>query len=231
MMRGHLMVNEIFGPTFQGEGPSVGQLAMFLRLSRCNLSCTWCDTPYTWDFRRFDLAEETNLLAPAEVVERLRAIDAPVVVVTGGEPLLQQETLGPVLDACRADGRRVEVETNGTLRPNEQLLNAATSLNVSPKLANSGLALRRRIHPRILRELAASGKAIFKFVVERQGDLDEIARIEARLGIRPIWVMPQGQTAEEIAGVMRDIADAVVARGWNLSTRLQVTLWGTARGR
>lgn len=231
MTRAHLKVSEIFGPTFQGEGPSMGQLAMFLRLSRCNLSCTWCDTPYTWDSRRFDLAEETSLLAPAEAVERLRAIDAPVVVVTGGEPLLQQETLGPVLDACYVDGRRVEVETNGALRPNEQILNATTSLNVSPKLANSGLAFRRRIHPTILRELVASGKAIFKFVVERQADLNEIARIEARLGIRPIWVMPQGQTAEEIAGVMRDIADAVLVRGWNLSTRLHITLWGTARGR
>ena len=231
MMLGHLKVNEIFGPTFQGEGPSVGQLAMFLRLSRCNLSCTWCDTPYTWDFRRFDLARETSLLAPLDAVDRLRAIDAPVVVVTGGEPLLQQETLGPVLEACRADGRRVEVETNGTLRPNEQILDAATSFNVSPKLANSGLAFRRRIRPTILGELAESGKAIFKFVVERQRDLDEIARLEAQLGIRPIWVMPQGQTAEDIAAVMRDIADAVLARGWNLSTRLHVTLWGTARGR
>lgn len=231
MTRACLKVSEIFGPTFQGEGPSAGQLAMFLRLSRCNLTCTWCDTPYTWDSRRFDIAEETSLLAPAEAVERLRAIDAPLVVVTGGEPLLQQEALRPVLDACRADGRRVEVETNGTLRPKEQLLDATTRLNVSPKLANSGLALPRRFRPTILRELAASGKAIFKFVVERQVDLDEIVSIEARLGIRPIWVMPQGQTAEEIAAVMRDIADAVLAHGWNLSTRLHVTLWGTARGR
>lgn len=42
-----LLVAERFGPTLQGEGPSVGQPSLFIRLSRCNLSCAFCDTPYT----------------------------------------------------------------------------------------------------------------------------------------------------------------------------------------
>jgi organic radical activating enzyme len=49
-----LLVAEMFGPTFQGEGPSAGQRAVFVRTSRCNLSCSWCDTPHTWDWSRFD---------------------------------------------------------------------------------------------------------------------------------------------------------------------------------
>ena len=52
-----LIVAECFGvetPTFQGEGPSCGHPALFIRLSRCNLTCARCDTKYTWDWSRFD---------------------------------------------------------------------------------------------------------------------------------------------------------------------------------
>ncbi|MGH3922689.1 MAG: 7-carboxy-7-deazaguanine synthase QueE, partial [Pseudonocardiaceae bacterium] len=60
-----LLIAEQFGPTFQGEGPSVGQQALFIRLSSCNLSCSWCDTPYTWDWTRFDPRVESRRV-PAE---------------------------------------------------------------------------------------------------------------------------------------------------------------------
>ena len=53
-----LVVAEIFGPTWQGEGPSAGQVAAFVRLGLCNLTCAWCDTAYTWDRSRFDLRAE-----------------------------------------------------------------------------------------------------------------------------------------------------------------------------
>ena len=46
-----LRVNEIFGQTFQGEGQTMGKLSAFVRLSGCNLTCVWCDTPYTWDWK------------------------------------------------------------------------------------------------------------------------------------------------------------------------------------
>ncbi len=228
---GGLLVAEIFGPTFQGEGPSAGQQAGFLRLSRCNLTCAWCDTPYTWDWRRFDLAEQTLRLRADEALARLLAVPALLVVVTGGEPLLQQERLLPVVEGCRAAGRQVEVETNGTVMPGPPLLGAVTRFNVSPKLANSAVALERRIRPGVLRALAASGKAVFKFVVEGPGDLDRVAAITAGLGLAPVWVMPQGETTEQVLTVMRAVADEVLARGWNLTGRLHVLLWEAARGR
>ena len=51
-----LRVAEVFGPTFQGEGPSAGRRAAFIRLSGCGVGCTWCDEPQTWDWSRFSRA-------------------------------------------------------------------------------------------------------------------------------------------------------------------------------
>lgn len=226
-----LLVSEVFGPTFQGEGPSTGQRAAFLRLAGCNLACTWCDTPYTWDGRRFDLRRESSRMLPEEVLGRLRATAAPLVVVTGGELLLQQDGLLPVTHDLREDGRAVEVETNGTVTPVPALVQGVTRFNVSPKLANSGIAAEKRIRPAALTELQRTGKAVFKFVVGEPDDLREIRALEVTHGLAPIWVMPRGETAEAVLAVMRAVADPVLERGWNLTTRLHVMLWGAARGR
>lgn len=226
-----LAVSEIFGPTFQGEGPSAGRLAAFLRLAACNLDCEWCDTPYTWDARRFDIQRESERLAAGEVVRRLRLIVAPLLVVTGGEPLLQQERLQPVLRACRREGRMIEVETNGTVAPVAALTRLVTRFNVSPKLASSGVPEGRRIRPEALAALRETGRALFKFVVQSPGDLDEVHAMEAAHDLAPVWIMPCGQTADEVTRVMRQVAEPVLRHGWNLTPRLHVLLWGNERGR
>jgi len=112
-----LVVAEVFGPTFQGEGPSAGRRAMFLRLGRCNLDCTWCDTPYTWDWSRFDPAIELHQRSVEDVMGELDGIGADLLVITGGEPMLQQRNLPPIVSGAHARGWRVEVETNGTIAP------------------------------------------------------------------------------------------------------------------
>ena len=81
---GDLLVAELFGPTFQGEGPSAGQQALFVRLSRCNLSCRWCDTSYTWDWSRFDPHAEARRLPVPEVARWLLQWPVRLVVVTDG---------------------------------------------------------------------------------------------------------------------------------------------------
>ena len=85
-----LVVNECFGPTLQGEGPSTGRRCGFVRLGRCNQACSWCDEPQTWAWDRFDQSAELHEMAVDEVLEVLDAMDVDMVVVTGGEPLLQQ---------------------------------------------------------------------------------------------------------------------------------------------
>jgi organic radical activating enzyme len=216
-------VAEVFGPTFQGEGPTAGQRASFVRLAHCNLDCSWCDTKFTWDWDGFDPAVEIHMTDVEGVCGRLDAMDPGRVVITGGEPLLQQTRLGPLLAHCAARGWPVEVETNGTIAP----AISVAQFNVSPKLANSGIERGRRIKPDVLAAFMATGRAVFKFVVAGAADLDEIAG----LGVAPVWVMPEGTTPEAILAGLRALADPVAARGWNLGTRLHVLVWGDERGR
>ncbi|HKE77583.1 MAG TPA: 7-carboxy-7-deazaguanine synthase QueE [Acidimicrobiales bacterium] len=226
-----LAISEIFGPTVQGEGPTAGRRAAFVRLGRCNLDCVWCDTPYTWDWDRYDPAVEVTPTPVAEVVARLDAMAVARVVVTGGEPLLQQRGLVPLLGALGERGWAVEVETNGTIAPTPAVAAAVTAFNVSPKLANSGIAPSRRIRPAALGALVETGKAAFKFVVAEPSELDEVASLVAAHGLAPVWIMPEGTSAAVVSGRLAALADEVVARGWNLTTRLHVVLWGDERGR
>ncbi len=229
-MRDELVVSEVFGPTWQGEGPSLGRRAGFVRLGRCNLRCTFCDTPYTWRWEDHDPAVELTTRPAAEVVAEVQAMNVPLVVVTGGEPLLQQSHLPALLRPLRARGMDVEIETAGTLAPDPEIVDLVTRFNVSPKLASSGNDLTRRYRPEVLRIFDATGRATFKFVATDVADLEEIATIVAETGLRDVWVMPEGTDPDAVIERTRRLADAVAARGWNFTTRLHVLVWGDRRG-
>lgn len=225
-----LVVSEVFGPTWQGEGPSLGRRAGFVRLGRCGLACTFCDTPYTWRWDDHDPAVELTTRDVADILDDLRAMDVGLVVVTGGEPLLQQSHLPPLLGPLREAGVHVEIETAGVIEPTTDVADLVTRFNVSPKLANSGNDLERRYRPDVLRSIQATGKAAFKFVAVDDTDLDEVAVIVAECGLTNVWVMPEGTDPTTIIERSRALIDPVLARGWNLTTRLHVLLWGDRRG-
>lgn len=228
---GELVVAEVFGPTFQGEGPSVGRRAGFVRLGRCNLDCSWCDTPYTWDWDRYDPTSELRRESVATILEQLDAMRPEMVVVTGGEPLLQQRRLVPLLQACAARGWPVEIETNGTIAPDDRLRALVGQWNVSPKLANSGIPLDKRIRAEALASLRATGTAVFKFVVTQAADLDEVVDLVEAHELEPVWIMPEGTDPTTLLEHARQLAGPVLDRGWNLTLRLHVLLWGDERGR
>ncbi|GAA1291475.1 7-carboxy-7-deazaguanine synthase QueE [Saccharothrix xinjiangensis] len=228
-----LVVNELFGPTFQGEGPSQGRLARFVRLFGCHLACCWCDTPQTWDRRRHDLAVEQRHLGVDEALNWLAGTPGDLLVITGGEPLLQQRALEPFLAAVRQNGLagETEVETSGTIAPSPAVVEAVTRFIVSPKLAHSGLPERQRLRPAALRQFVLSGKASWKFVVQSVPDLDEVEDLVTRYRLNPVWVMPEGTDSATVLDRMRLLADPVLARGWNLTSRLHILLWENARAR
>ncbi|HZB48833.1 MAG TPA: 7-carboxy-7-deazaguanine synthase QueE [Mycobacteriales bacterium] len=236
-----LYVADVFGPTFQGEGPSTGRLALFVRLGGCNLHCTWCDSGYTWDARRWDLREEIRPVRWQRLVEHLAAAvpagTRPLLVVTGGEPLGHQgrPAFRSLLAAAAGLGLDIEVETNGTRVPAADLPGDPV-YNVSPKLAHAGDPAELRIDAAALaafRELAGRGRARFKFVVQGPGQLDEVAGIVAdhRLPADAVWIMPEGVHADTVLAGGRELADPVLARGWHLTLRLHTLLWDEERGR
>ena len=137
---------EIFH-SLQGEGHSIGTPTVFLRLAHCNLTCSWCDTKYTWDWANYDPKREVLTLPVDEIEERILGYGCPHLVITGGEPMMQQEALAPLALSLNERGFHVEVETNGTLAPNAEMANAVSQWNVSPKLTNSGVAPDRREAP------------------------------------------------------------------------------------
>src|SRR5690606_25864945 len=87
-----LLVSERF-VSLQGEGISSGAPSAFLRLGNCNLACSFCDTPYTWDASRFDLSQELRAEEIPDVAAWLLRSSPGRLIVTGGEPLLQQKQL------------------------------------------------------------------------------------------------------------------------------------------
>ncbi len=169
-------------------------------------------------------------MAVDEVLEVLDAMDVDMVVVTGGEPLLQQRALEALLGAIRARGWRVEIETAGTIAP-AMAGRLVDQWNVSPKLANSGNPLERRYKPEVLRAFEVTGRAVFKFVACEPSDLEEVAAIVEACGLTNIWVMPEGTDAATLGRRSAALADDVVKRGWNLTTRLHILLWGDTRRR
>ena len=137
---------EIF-TSIQGEGITCGLASIFVRLSLCNLACSFCDTKYTWDWDRYDRDIETIELAAEDVARDVlaRARRGPKnVVITGGEPLLQQRDLVDVVQRLHGEGLGIEVETNGTITPADALAACVDQWNVSPKLASSGNAAAAR---------------------------------------------------------------------------------------
>jgi organic radical activating enzyme len=229
-----LNITEVF-TSIQGEGPSVGQPAVFLRLAACNLACSWCDTPYSWDWKRYDRYAETKRVDVEELAGRL-TLDLQttrLLIITGGEPLIQQRELATLLEMlqARVPNVRFEVETNGTLSPLPPLAALVRLFVVSPKLANSGMNRRIRIKNHALVEFEQR-KSVLKFVIVTPEDVTEAAAIAKDAGFSPerVWLMPEGTDTATILAGMKQLAPVCVDRSYNLSTRLHVLLWGDTRG-
>jgi 7-carboxy-7-deazaguanine synthase len=216
---GTLLVAECVAPTFQTAGPSAGQLATLVRLAGCNLACPSCDVPFTWDHGD----GERRRLSVDLLVEWVMSCPARLVVITGGEPLLQPVGLVELATALTDRGYRVEIETDGTLAPAEELVAATHLFVVAPKLGRF-TADASRLNTEVLGSFAASGRAVFCVVVQGLADLAELVALEHRLGLYPIWVAPEGSQAERVLSGMRWLAPHARDLGWNLSGRLHVLL-------
>ena len=226
-----MQINEIF-KSIQGEGPNFGKPAIFLRTAQCNLKCTWCDTKYTWDWENYDYTKEVKEMTLEEIKEQLLDLEIKHLVITGGEPLLQQDDLADLLSFLKPDFY-VEIETNCTILPNKMLTDLVDQWNVSPKTENSGNPLEMYENDECYYFFANQENCFFKYVVENESDIPEIKKFVAKYNIpeNRVQLMTQASTKEEISAREKSISELAKANNFLFSPRLHVAMWGAQRGK
>ncbi len=234
---------EIFA-SLQGEGPSAGMPVAFIRLSRCNLACIWCDTAYTWRFAAKDGGEnrphrdnvvferQANQvrLTPSQAAERIAATGHNRLVVTGGEPLMQGRALAEMLE--HLPDIAVEIETNGTTKAPPRLDIRVDQYNVSPKLAHSGNPAELALIPERLDAYACDPRAFFKFVIAEPDDLAEVLALKRAYAMQSerVFLMAEGTTSEALRARQAWLAPLCLEHGFRMSDRLHIHLYGDERG-
>lgn len=230
---------EIFA-SLQGEGPSAGHPVAFVRLSRCNLACTWCDTAYTWLFEGdnrphrddtvFDRKANQVALSPQEAAERIAALGQSRLVVTGGEPLLQGGKLAEMVE--HLPDMTVEIETNGTVKAPPRLDVRVDQYNVSPKLAHSGNRADLALIPERLDDYASDPRAFFKFVIASPGDVDEVLALQRRHRFRRghVLLMAEGTDSAALRARQEWLGDLCLEHGFRMSDRMHIHLYGDTLG-
>ena len=127
-----MKINEIY-KSIQGESTYAGLPCVFVRLTYCNLRCTYCDTAYAF--------YEGREMGQEQVVQAIRDCDCSLVEITGGEPLLQKEVY-PLMDRLIAEGFLVLLETGGSIDIGEVHPNVIKVLDL--KCPSSGESEKNR---------------------------------------------------------------------------------------
>lgn len=222
-----MRVNEIF-KSVQGEGPYVGCPSIFIRLSKCNLNCQWCDT-------RFAIEEEGKLMTKEQVISKIMELDEnpKLITITGGEPLLQQQSLVDLFYAIwtRFSGiPDVIIETNGTIRPMEELQDKEPIWSVSPKLGNSGQEVKYN-------DLSCFNRrdSYFKFVITRniKDDVSEVvAFVSTKLPFTDNIILQPDGTDKDYIELTQKLVDYCKTNKvpYRIIPQLQRVIWGLRRG-
>jgi len=224
--------------TLQGEGPTLGMPAVFLRLHLCNLKCDWsdhggeiCDAWYTWKTDTEEYWNEHHIIKFSEVLQYMQNNNCRRLVITGGEPLLQQRHIIAFLEKTPVN-YQIEIETNGTIELDARLQQFAhVQINCSPKLHKSGNEERKALVESALESIDSFSNSNFKFVVVDEEDLGEVSQIQNKYNLSrdKIIIMPEGTDASLLSIKMIELADKIKALGYRLTPRLQCFLYGNTR--
>ncbi|MEK9132437.1 MAG: 7-carboxy-7-deazaguanine synthase QueE [Patescibacteria group bacterium] len=210
-----MILNEVFY-SIQGEGLNAGVPAVFVRSGNCNLRCRWCDTKYTWQKSN---ADNFQISLPQLFAKIRKFKNCKHLVITGGEPMLQQDAIAAIRRGF--PDYYIEVETNGSVHA--ACIKDVDLFTVSYKLKNSGnrsYALK-----------TINKKCVYKFTVTSQKDFKEIEVIikKYKLPKNKVFLMPEGVTKEDILR-KRFVVDYCIKKGYRFTTRLQILIWGNGRG-
>lgn len=259
-----MKVNEIF-TSVQGEGKFTGYPSVFVRLSACNLCCAFkggsvCDSMYA---AHPSSKSEVTDMTPKELAERISQeldkigghYDNSHIVLTGGEPLVQQKAIVELIKCLHAKDiwNDMTIETNGSIVPCEDLLDRESIFfSISPKLSTSccfeGTDVpetlqenhkKNRINIEALQTFVNRGFYQLKFVYSGADCIQEIQELleaiepieQARLEVSShVLLMPEGITSEQLGGTDAEAVEACIANGWRYCDRVHIRIWGDKRG-
>ncbi len=198
-------VSEIF-ESIQGEGALMGKPMLFIRLSGCNLSCTWCDTPYA--------QEKGSDMTAEEVAGTIRKSKLSHVCWTGGEPLLQKSSIEKVVQNTK--DKTHCLETNGTIEIPDDVFDVIT------------------VSPKDLSKAPIIGADVYKFVVgdPLPESISEVVSYvqEHNIPAEKVYLQPLCSTSKEARYMSAIIWKACVKHSFALSPRLHTMIFDNRRG-
>ena len=248
-----LEVNEIFGPTIQGEGKRIGNPSVFIRFGKCNMQCPGFEVEYETpsgmkkcscdsyhasdsafrdDWNRYEsskpLIEEVNKLLPNYKVD---------IVLTGGEPLLYWRNIEfqKFMKFYIEHGYHITIETNGSIDIElSETWQKKILFSMSVKLSNSGEPVHKRLNFKTLSNIINFvDESYLKFVVGDdflQVANDEIDAILKEIPKCEVYLMPLGDTADKIDKNSEAVINLALEKGYKYSDRLHIRVWDNKRG-
>lgn len=248
--------------SIQGEGIRTGRPSLFVRLGGCNLRCVFhdsedktvscCDTNYA----SFESCE--GKYSATDVIKMLNNNpQVQDIVITGGEPLINQKQLVNFVSSIRREcniDHTLTIETNGTFVPCEELIQMVDLWSVSPKLRSSEpneedckmyniptkaaeLHRNTRINIEALAKIVEEGHDCqLKFVYSCRECEEEIQSlidmVQEKVSFNVsdyVMIMPEGITTDAILGKSNECVDVCIRNGWTFSSRMHILIWGNVK--
>jgi organic radical activating enzyme len=248
-----LEINEIFGPTIQGEGKKIGTPSVFVRFGKCNMQCSGfeveyetpsglkkcsCDSYHASDIAfRDDWHKYDSALKLIKEVDKFLPPYKVDIVITGGEPLLywKDEEFQKFMEHYISNGYKLTIETNGSIEIEfnkewqKQIL-----FSMSVKLSNSGESLEKRVNPNALNKIINFvDESYLKFVVSDDfltRASQEIDTILGQISSVEVYLMPLGDTSDKIDTNSESVINLALEKGFKYSDRLHIRVWDNKRG-
>ncbi len=247
-----LEINEIFGPTIQGEGKLVGSPSIFIRFGKCNMRCEGfdvkyetpsgikkcsCDSYYAVDTAFKNSWHKMTCKDIIKKVEELKPNYNVDIVITGGEPLLywRNEEFQNLLKYYIENNYKVTIETNASLNINlKEEYQKKILFSMSVKLSNSQESLKKRVNTDTLTKILNNTKnSYLKFVIDKNFKKkanNEINEILSQIPKTEVYLMPMGDTAKQINENCEEVINMAIENGFKYCDRLHIRVWDNKRG-
>jgi organic radical activating enzyme len=248
-----LEVNEIFGPTIQGEGKKIGTPSVFVRFGKCNMQCSGFEVEYETpsgikkcscdSYHASDIAFRDEWHKYKEADELINELEKIIpeykvdIVITGGEPLLYWSDVEfqRFMEHYINKGYAITIETNGSLDiVLDKEWQKKILFSMSVKLSNSGEPLNKRVNIDALSSIINFvDDSYLKFVVDKEFlnlASREIDNILNQIPKCEVFLMPLGDTAELIDKNSLSVIELALQKGFKYSDRLHIRVWDNKRG-